>query len=165
MKCFSACAPSGLLGRTTRIVEHRQEEGTESIYVTNVKILLNAKEQAVKAGTVVSTSRRYIHQTNQEQKQSSIFMRVIKTRSHRPLSNNPGPAAAAGLLRPLTLCDPARDIHAIFPSGPIMGNKTKPSSPIYQSSTIQMNASLSVSICLGCCLWKYLESFFIVFDL
>lgn len=40
--------------------------------VTNVEMLLSTKEQAVKAGTAVSTSRQYIRRTNQGQERTII---------------------------------------------------------------------------------------------
>lgn len=58
VKRSSVCALSPSLGRTTKIVEHEHEAGDGSMCVTNVKILLSTKEQAVKAGTAVSTSRQ-----------------------------------------------------------------------------------------------------------
>lgn len=92
---------------------------------------IHTKEQEVKVGllsqptnniSVVPAKKRTIVKLH-----ASLEDSVSSSPAH-----NPGPAAAAGLLRPLTLIEHER-VHAIYPSGAHHGAQLKPSSPIYQT--------------------------------
>lgn len=150
-----------IAGQNESVVEHRHEVGTESMCVTDFKILLCTKEQAVKAGTAVSTSRQYIRRTNRGQEQSSIFMRVIKTRPHHPLSQpRAGRSGRLTSSADLVVIQHVISMRSIHPA-PSWGHKQNPAVQSIRTRRSRCNASLSVSICLGCCVYRSILNLFL----